>query len=160
MDALYTHPMSSSFHSRLRAAAWVLAVTVFILAAGRHFRTAVRAQEGPTVWNGVYTKEQANRGRGLYRTNCAACHGDRPTGTAMAPALTGGDFMAAFVDLTVGDLFTKIMKTMPTSSPGILTGAETSDLIAFLALSNEWPTGEKELPVDPEELKQVRIVRK
>ena len=33
------------------------------------------AQSGPTVWDGVYDAEQAERGRELYATTCALCHG-------------------------------------------------------------------------------------
>ncbi len=29
-----------------------------------------------SVWEGVYTKEQAQRGLAAYRENCAKCHGD------------------------------------------------------------------------------------
>lgn len=135
------------------------AALMLVFMAGRHAPTT-RAQEGPSVWDGVYTKAQANRGRGVYRTQCAACHGDRPIGTAMAPSLTGTDFMADFGSSTMGELFEKVSKTMPSSAPGTLPPDAVADVIAFLALSNEWPAGEKELPTDPEALKLIRIVAK
>jgi len=28
-----------------------------------------------SVWDGVYTAEQAKRGEALYANNCASCHG-------------------------------------------------------------------------------------
>ena len=43
------------------------------------------------VWDGVYTKEQADKGQALYKQHCGTCHGDALEGIEMAPALTGGD---------------------------------------------------------------------
>ena len=49
----------------------------------------VSAQAQKTVWDGVYTEEQAKRGAEVYAEKCAMCHGDSLGGVESAPALTG-----------------------------------------------------------------------
>ena len=36
----------------------------------------VSAQAQKTVWDGVFTEEQAKRGADVYAEKCAMCHGD------------------------------------------------------------------------------------
>ena len=41
----------------------------------------VAAQEATrSVWDGVYTNDQAKRGEALYARECGSCHGDMLTG--------------------------------------------------------------------------------
>src|SRR2546426_10344397 len=106
----------------------VVAVAILVaLAIGASYRTlraqAPRAESPPdarSVWDGVYTEEQAKRGEPLYRKECASCHGDVLTGGESAPPLTGGAFLSNWNGLTLGDLFDRIRKTMPLSAPGRL----------------------------------------
>src|SRR5690348_1073979 len=70
-----------------------------------------QASESQSVWDGVYTEEQARRGEDVYQKNCSTCHGDRLNGTGEAPALSGGRFLANWNGLTLGDLFERIRKT-------------------------------------------------
>src|SRR5262249_47899595 len=45
-----------------------------------------------TVWDGVYTRAQGQRGQAVYKDQCALCHGDRPAaGTGGAPPLAGNE---------------------------------------------------------------------
>ena len=58
----------------------------------------LRAQapaENHSVWDGVYTEEQAKRGETVYRKECAACHGARRQGSEKAPPLNRGDIREA-----------------------------------------------------------------
>jgi mono/diheme cytochrome c family protein len=43
-----------------------------------------------SVWDGIYTEEQANRGGALYAQRCARCHAPDLTGSEIAPALNSG----------------------------------------------------------------------
>ena len=60
------------------------------------------AQNTPTVWSGVYTPEQAQRGEGLYAQGCARCHGFDLLGGEMAPALADGQFRSNWEGVPVG----------------------------------------------------------
>jgi quinoprotein glucose dehydrogenase len=116
-------------------------------------------QEGTpaSVWDGVYTEDQARRGEAAYRRSCASCHGPELEGADMTPGLTGGVFTANWNDLTVGDLFERIRTTMPLDTPGSLSRQQNADVIAFMLKANMWPAGLTELARDPGALKQIRI---
>src|SRR5271157_4911170 len=70
-----------------------------------------------SVWDGVYTQAQADRGKALYNSSCAACHGDQLNGGETAPALVGGEFLSNWNGLTVGQLFDRIRTSMPPGTP-------------------------------------------
>src|SRR5213082_3828750 len=110
-----------------------------------------------SVWDGVYTEEQAKRGESVYRKECAACHGDMLTGGESAPPLTGGAFLANWNGLTMGDLFDRIRKTMPQSAPGRLSRQQDADILAFMLSVNKFPAGKTELYRQSEMLKEIRF---
>ena len=118
---------------------------------------AALAATGSSVWDGVYTPEQAKRGESAYLQACASCHGTGLEGGDMTPPLVGGAFTSNWNDLTAGDLFERIRTTMPLDAPGRLSRPQTADVIAFILKANGWPAGTGELPADPGALKQVRI---
>ncbi len=115
------------------------------------------ATESRSVWDGVYTEDQAKRGEPIYRKECAACHGDILTGGESAPPLTGGAFLANWSGLTMGDLFDRIRKTMPLSGPGRLTRQQDADILSFMLSVNKFPTGKTELYRQSEMLKEIRF---
>ena len=56
---------------------------------GRALRTAGAQAPARSVTQGVYTADQAKRGEGIYKEQCAACHGDNLEGSGPMPALAG-----------------------------------------------------------------------
>ncbi|HEV2201185.1 MAG TPA: cytochrome c [Bryobacteraceae bacterium] len=110
-----------------------------------------------SVWDGVYTADQANRGRALFGQECAVCHGDSLTGADEAPALIGGAFLANWDGLTVGDLFERIRISMPANSPGKLNREKVADILSYLLAMNRFPAGNSELDRRTEVLKEIRI---
>ena len=118
---------------------------------------AAIAQTTRSVWDGVYTKEQAKRGEAVYSTECASCHGLALNGGESAPPLTGGDFMSNWNGLTVGDLFDRIRTTMPADGPGRLNRDQNAAVLAHILSVNQFPAGSKELERQSEVLKQIRI---
>ena len=115
------------------------------------------AQTTRSVWDGVYTSEQAARGGALYVNNCASCHGTALGGGESSPPLTGGEFSSNWNGLTVGDLFERIRTTMPADRPGKLTREQDSDVLAYMLSVSEFPPGKVELGRQTEVLKQIRI---
>jgi len=110
-----------------------------------------------SVWEGVYTDDQAKRGETLYARECASCHGDLLTGGEQAPPLAGGEFLANWNGLTAGDLFERIRKTMPMNKPGKLSREVNADILAYMLAVNKFPAGNTELSHNAEMLKQIRI---
>jgi len=137
------------------------AASISILGCALFAFCAIRAQEpdspSRSVWDGVYTEEQAKRGEPVYKKECAACHGEMLTGRESAPPLTGGAFLANWNGLTLGDLFDRIRKTMPQTAPGRLTRQQDSDVLAFMLSMNKFPAGKTELYRQSEMLKEIRF---
>ena len=67
-----------------------------------------RAEQTKSVWDGVYTAEQAARGAEAYKAVCSECHGGDLMGDGFAPPLAGADFQGNWNDLSVGDFFERI----------------------------------------------------
>jgi S-disulfanyl-L-cysteine oxidoreductase SoxD len=137
------------------------AAAILVLAAITSPLAPVRAQpqatESRSVWDGVFTEEQAKRGEPVYQKECALCHGATLSGGESAPPLTGGAFMANWNGLTMGDLFDRIRKTMPLSNPGRLTRQQDADILAFLLSANKFPAGKAELYRQSEMLREIRF---
>jgi mono/diheme cytochrome c family protein len=135
--------------------------TILVLAALALPLSPLRAQapeaSSRSVWDGVYTEEQAKRGEAIYGKECAACHGAMLTGGESAPPLTGSAFLANWNGLTAGDLFDRIRKTMPQTSPGRLTRQQNADILAFMFSINKFPAGKTELYKQSEMLKEIRF---
>ena len=137
-----------------------------------------------SVWDGVYTKEQANRGRPVYGKYCTECHGDTPValapvrpnqmllegqldflrvsdpdvgGFASAPPLSGGVFLRGWKGQTVGNLYQYARTAMPQETPGSLTDQQYADIIAYMFNLSSLPAGENELPPDAQQLNMIVI---
>ncbi len=118
---------------------------------------SVCAQTSRSVWDGVYTDDQAKRGRALYGDHCGSCHGASLEGGESAPALTGGEFLSNWNGLTVGDLFERIRSTMPQNKPRSLSREVNADILAYIFSANQFPAGQAELPHAAEVLKEIKI---
>ena len=103
---------------------------------------------GRTVWSGVYTDEQARRGRAEYLRACAPCHAEDLRGNGTAPSLVEESFSFLYSDTTVGELFGRIRTLMPSDRPNSLSSQSYRDIVAFILQSNNLPPGERELDVD------------
>lgn len=149
-----------------------IAVVVFIsVAALSAFRSSVRAEQtvppqapatspaapSPSVWDGIYTEEQAARGGPLYSQGCAHCHAADLTGGETAPSLISPDFRSNWSGLSVDDLFERIKISMPQDSPGSLSRQQTADILAFVLSKGGFPAGKTELAREAEVLKEIRF---
>jgi len=112
-----------------------------------------------TVWDGVFTKDQAGRGQAKYMQVCSSCHQGDLSGADQAPSLAGGDFLDRWNDQTVGDLADRIRTTMPLDDPGSLNVATSADITAYLLQANNFPAGAGEMK-DRIEMKAIKITRK
>ena len=137
------------------AAAFLIPI---IAIAGLH--VIVQAQPTKSVWDGVYTEEQAKRGGPMYSEQCASCHGPELMGGEMAPPLATGDFLAGWDGLTIGDLFERIRISMPQNNPGSLSGQQNADILAFILSANKFPVGQTELSNQGMALKDIKFEAK
>lgn len=113
--------------------------TVLILAAGM-----ATAQARSSIWDGVYSDAQADRGRTSYMQNCSRCHGATLMGTYEIPPLVGR-IMPYYAGTGLDVLFDYISTAMPLDHPGALSPATNADIVAYILKSNDLPSGSKEL---------------
>ena len=134
-----------------------------LLAAHYQANAAARpAQDAKaaTVWDGVYSKEQATRGQAKYAQVCSNCHQADLTGSDQAPGLAGGDFLDRWEGQSVGDLADRIRTSMPLDDVGSLNVQSSADITAYLLQANNFPAGMEELKADRSAMKAVAIKRK
>ena len=116
------------------------------------------AQEGATtVWDGVYTAEQADRGAAIYKRECASCHGDGLNGVDESPALVGSTFLSNWNAQTVADLVDLTRKSMPKDNENTLTRQQYIEVTAHMLRANGFPAGTTDLPSNALRLGQIRI---
>ena len=127
------------------------------IAAISGVRQTAPTPETPSVWDGVYTEEQAKRGEALYAGECSSCHGADLMGMDESSPLAGALFMGNWDGLTVGDLFERVRVSMPQDDPGRLDRQQTADVLAYVLRFNKFPVGETELARQTEVLKQIRF---
>lgn len=101
---------------------------------------------------GVYTAEQAVKGKELYAMHCVSCH--------TAVSHTGPEFAAKWEGRRFRELFSYVTESMPKSEPGSLTSREYLAVLAYMLEMNGMPAGSVELPADSTALANIRITFK
>jgi cytochrome c len=113
-----------------------------------------------TIWDGVFSEAQAERGQRGYREACAKCHAEDLLGTGNAPALVGEPFLGRFDRATADDVVQTVRQTMPQEAPDSLGMGSYVDIAAYLFKANGSPAGSADLPADRAMLKQVVVTTK
>jgi mono/diheme cytochrome c family protein len=125
-----------------------------IVACSLAFPAVAAARQGVpdstrSTRTGVYTTEQAAKGKALYAMHCVSCH--------TAVSHTGPEFAAKWEGRPFGELFGYVRESMPKSEPGSLTPGEYLAVLAYMLEMNGMPTGAVELPADSSALASIRI---
>ena len=110
-----------------------------------------------TVWDGVFTAAQAERGQQVYDQACASCHQKDLLGERDAPALVGESFSGRWNGTTTDDMLQTIRRTMPQEAPDSLGTQGYVDIISYLLKVSGSPAGTTELPTDSQALQQIRV---
>ena len=119
---------------------------------------ALFAAQQVTVWDGVFTREQADRGEKLYADRCGRCHGDTLQGIEAAPALVGSTFYNNWEGETLDALFERMRTSMPQDRPGSLTRTENADILAYLLRAGKYPAGTMTLDAQGGALTRVKVM--
>ncbi len=119
-------------------------------------RTAAQDAKS-TIWDGVFTEEQAKRGENAYMKSCAKCHADDLLGSTNAPALVGQPFFARFDRTSADDVLDVIRRTMPQEAPDTLGMPVYADIVSFMLKSNGAPAGKVELSTDRAKLREILV---
>jgi len=128
-----------------------------VLAVAIACAAVVSARER-TVWDGVYTEEQAARGKTIYGEACVKCHGETLAGAGPASPLTGPLFGSNWNNVSLGDLLERMRLSMPLDRPGTLPRQQYADVLAFVLEQNKFPSGKTELSKLTEALNEIKFL--
>src|SRR3989442_361240 len=121
---------------------------ILLITAVAQIAMAQESEHHKTVWDGVFTAAQADRGREAYAVHCKSCHSDDLTGGA-GPALKGEQFIDNWREDSAKSLFTFIQMQMPANrARGSLSDETYVDILAHILSANMFPVGSKELTTD------------
>ena len=120
-------------------------LTVLLLTQGHGFSQSAR-----TIWSGVYTEVQAERGKARYEMSCASCHKGGPPNSDLLMRDWSGTSLDSFFD--------RIKTTMPANAPGSLSDSNYIDIMAYILRADDFPSGSDEL--EPAMLKGIRLEAK
>lgn len=121
------------------------------------------ASHTPSIRDGVFTAEQAQRGRIAYTGPCDRCHGFKLDGAAddpdmlPAPPVAGPKFLRKWNGRTLAALFDYLRVTMPSNNPGYLSDAEVADIVAYMLSVSDMPAGSETLQPDRGALSRIVI---
>jgi len=145
----------------MRPAVVALAASLIACCAAVSAQSPADADDA-RIWAGVYTAEQAQRGKGIYEAYCTRCHGLNLLGGRQGgvggPALKDGNFWVSWERAPLSTLYSKIQRTMPLDSPASLRTDDYTDVVAFILAENAFPNGPTDLPATG--LDAIRIARR
>ena len=172
--------LRGSWSRGLAAAVATLGTTVYLtLSAAQGVSAAGAAQAAAgasrSVKDGVYTVDQAKRGRALYDRRCVLCHLERGQGNAsmpeivgqsleregdaLAPAVAGDAFLQKWGGRNAWELFSVMTSTMPVGGAKTLSPQEYADVLAYLLELSRLPAGSQELTSAREQLEPIAFAK-
>jgi mono/diheme cytochrome c family protein len=149
--------MKIGIKANIKTVVVVIALLAAIASLAQGLNAGQTDKASRTVWEGVFTKEQAKRGEGLYAQHCSSCHGPDLAGNDEAAPLTGSAFLSNWDGLTVSDLTERVRVSMPPNNLGRLSRQQIVDILSYVLSVDNFPAGKTELDPKPEMLKQIRI---
>jgi cytochrome c len=108
---------------------------------------SVTSADPRTVNEGVYTKDQAKVGEGLYEAQCILCHDKK----YFRPVLKRWEGQPINV------LYTVMSTSMPESNPGFLSEKEYVDILAYILSLSRYAAGDTELDYNDGALSEVMV---
>lgn len=140
-----------------RARAVTFLVMGLVVPIGPFYLSAY-AQAPASIWDGVYTQDQADRGAGAYSEACARCHGNTGEGGLFGPGIVGSTLDQHWTNQPLAAYYAFIRDQMPPGRPGSLRDQVYVDILAHILALHGAPPGESELPPDEPALGRILIV--
>jgi len=138
---------SISRHSHVQTLLVAAGITL-AAAPHTHAQDSTRTT-GRSTLSGVYTVEQAGRGKNLFLGSCKSCHAPE--------SQTGANFSRLWMGKPLLELFKYVNQSMPENDPGSLAPEANADIIAYLLQLNAMPAGKTELMPDTTALRDTRV---
>jgi S-disulfanyl-L-cysteine oxidoreductase SoxD len=144
---MHADTVASAFRRKILIALSGLPLLVILLSA----------QETRTVWDGVYTEEQAKRGEATYIEHCVRCHGPKLLGGNEVGALTGPVFNGNWDGVPLSQMLDRVRVTMPLDKPSTMSRQQIADVLSYIFSVNKIPAGKTELPRQAEMLNLIQF---
>jgi len=150
--------------SRRVNAVLVLVVVTLLTASAASVDAMMSWSRGPqhqrerTIWDSVYSAEQAERGDSAYKQLCARCHMENLAGSDEAVELTGSAFVGSWSGQSLADLHDRIRTSMPTDTPGVYGRQQIVDVMAYMLRCNGFPAGAAPLTHESDVLREIRFL--
>ena len=142
-------------------AMWTAAVAVGASSTAVLAGAAQQANADRKLWDGVYTVEQAARGKPRFEASCSRCHNNELIGSERGPTLKGNAFWNKYENDSLGSLFTLIRDTMPRDGgAGVVSDEIKVDILAYILSRNDVPAGSEELKLAANALEAIKITKK
>ncbi|MEX0907076.1 MAG: cytochrome c [Gemmatimonadota bacterium] len=114
--------------------------------------TLAAADSPRSVLSGVFTPEQAERGRTVFRDSCGNCHA--------SAQFRGEAFQSRWHGQTIFTIVDQLRLLMPMDNPGGLTADEYTAVIAYVLGLNGYPADSVALPASDSALKHIVFERR
>ncbi|MBL0172892.1 MAG: HupE/UreJ family protein [Gemmatimonadaceae bacterium] len=135
---------------RPRGSALLLALCAGTMLAVTMLPSVGAAQDSVrTTMTGVYTVEQATKGKEVFNGACVGCH--------TSASHSGEEFAKRWVGKMLWEFYDYVSRLMPDEAPGALSEGEYLSVTAYVLKLNGMPAGSSELKAVPEDLKSIRI---
>lgn len=123
--------------------------------AGSASEPAMDGEMATSLWDGVFTAEQAERAWEPYNEDCVACHGNTLRGTPGAPRIIGSAFRNKWEGESLASFVQWLTDNMPAGRGGSLSAETYADLAALVLQENGYPAGEAEIIPGDENLQNI-----
>jgi mono/diheme cytochrome c family protein len=122
---------------------------LLLLGAASGIAPRIAQAQPRSTMAGVYTPEQATKGREVFNSNCLGCH--------TTASHQGTAFQIKWFGRPLYDLYDYVSQAMPKAAPGTLTEDEYVWVTAYILRLNGMPPGKTELNAEPAWLKAVKV---
>lgn len=102
-----------------------------------------------STMTGVYTADQAMKGKEVFQGTCSGCH--------TVASHSGQLFADRWIGKSLNDFYDYVSRLMPKSAPGTLSEDEYVWVTAYVLKLNGMPASSHELSAEPALLKAIRI---
>jgi mono/diheme cytochrome c family protein len=129
-------------------------VLMAVMMAGCSLGIVAAAAQAPTKTtnDGVYTADQAARGKTVFEAKCTGCH--EPS------RFTGEAFFESWNGKPMKELWDVASGTMPEDNPGSLKQQEYGDILAYFLSLNEFKPGDTELQGNAAAMAAIKVEKK
>lgn len=111
-----------------------------------------------TIWDGVYSEAQAQRGDAIYQEHCAGCHGpELVSSDPDYPNLTAPQFRWNWGKKSLAERLQRVKSSMPPTAKDSLPAQDYLDVITFILKVNGYPAGDADIKADSSDLPTIIV---